>query len=177
MQLRSFQQRVILWQWTDLWRKVKSLGILNYLNRKSGQFVSHYLWGLKDPKLLFTHTLKDPWVTIYTYTPRTSSELKWWTHSRKQWTFPFSLLALKLYKTPLWSQSFGTKLWTSQAFLTNLRTATAEPEEERLSCFLGKISWGMVGAEGFAFTLSKSFKVPLNSHLHKNIKPVNCQTR
>lgn len=29
----------------------QTLGILLHLNRKSGQFVRHYLWGLKDPEV------------------------------------------------------------------------------------------------------------------------------
>lgn len=66
----------------------QTLGILLYLNRKSGQFVRHYLWGLKD-------------------TSRTGS-VKRWIHSRKQQTRFFSPCPEVVQNSTVKLKSFGT---------------------------------------------------------------------
>ena len=110
-------------------------------------------------------------LSYYLHPPRTGSEFKRWTHLRKQWTFPFSLLAFKLYKTPLWSRralalvaflsistSFHWRAWGRETILLSRQDQLGYGTSSKGVCL-------------------QTLKGPLNSHLHKNIKPANCQTR
>lgn len=108
-------------------------GSLSYLNRKSGQAVSYLLRGLKHP----------------CYHKWSGSACKSWICSRNSELFSFLSLPLRCAKLCCLQPAHveAKELWYYIVdFLSisnrtrNVVSATKEPEENRLSCFLGRIS-------------------------------------
>lgn len=102
--------------------------------------------------------------------PRTGSELKCGTQGNSElFHFPSSPSS---YTKPHCEAEELWHLWTSQAFPTNFHGKASGKETVLLS------RHDRLGYGGRSRGLRlQTLKGPLNSHLHKNIKPANCQTR